>query len=81
MAKKVLKKVQAPVVAVPVAPVVQASVGHPVPGDGRTGRKLKVNDTPDEANARWARRLARWQGKAEKAGVDARALMEAALAA
>jgi len=28
----------------------------------------------------WARRLARWQGKAEKAGVDARALMEAALA-
>jgi hypothetical protein len=35
---------------------------------------------PEEARAKWKRRLARWSKKAEAAGVDARALMQEALA-
>jgi hypothetical protein len=90
------KKIKAPVQAEVPAPVVQAEAPAPIASASvaptpsaapvaaepkKGGRKLKSQDTPDETKARWARRLARWQGKAEKAGVDARALMQAALAA
>jgi hypothetical protein len=47
----------------------------------KSGRKLRSQDTPEEAKARWARRLARWSKKAEAAGLDARALVQEALAA
>ncbi len=77
VSKKAKAQAEAPAAVAPIAaaaPVVQAE-------PKKTGRKQRSQDTPDEAKARWARRLARWSKKAEAAGVDARALMQAALAA
>lgn len=85
MAKKVSKKVQAQVaptpaeVAAPVAPA-PAQAQAPVVDRGAVV-KTKVKKEPESAEVKWRRRLGRWQAKAEKAGVDAKALMTEALAA
>jgi hypothetical protein len=93
--KVVSKKVVGPVAPVE-APVVAASepvqaetvpptpASGPVPVADKQARKgqaaEKKADPAAEARARWARRLGRWQAKAQAAGVDARALMTEALA-
>jgi hypothetical protein len=95
--KVVSKKVVGPVAPVeaPVVPAsepVQAEAAPPtpasapVPAADRRGRKSqaaekKTADPAAEARARWARRLGRWQAKAQAAGVDAKGLMTEALAA
>src|SRR5262249_49764292 len=63
--KKVEKKEVAPVVQAE-APVVQAEAPVPV---------VKAKKEPETAETKWRRRLARWQGKAEAQGVDAKSLM------
>ena len=94
--KVVSKKAQVEVVAPVEAPVVPASepvqaqvapptpVSAPVPAADKRARKgqaaEKKADPAAEARARWARRLGRWQAKAQAAGVDAKALMTEALA-
>lgn len=59
-------------------------VSAPVPAADKRGRKgqaaEKKADPAAEVRARWARRLGRWQKKAEAQGVDAKALMTEALA-
>jgi hypothetical protein len=68
----------------PLAPV----EAHTAMPSSKRGRKAKAEapapvevDPAAEARAKWTRRLKRWQAKAEAQGVDARALMEAALSA
>jgi hypothetical protein len=94
--KVVSKVVAPAKVAQAVAPVVAASepvqadavrptpVSAPVPAADKQARKgqaaEKKADPAAEARARWARRLGRWQAKAQAAGVDAKALMTEALA-
>jgi hypothetical protein len=93
--KVVSKKVVGPVAPVE-APVVPASepvqavavpptpASAPVAATDKQARKGRAAEKPvdptAEARARWARRLGRWQAKAQAAGVDARALMTEALA-
>ena len=71
MAKKVSKKAQVEVVA--QAPVEVAPAPAPV--------EVKKAKEPESAETKWKRRLLRWQGKAQAAGVDTKKLYEEALSA
>ena len=84
MAKKIIKKAQAEVVA-PIAPVEVAPVAVPVvkvpKGRAATDSAEKITERqPETAETKWARRLARWATKASAAGCDAKAIMEKAIA-
>src|SRR5258708_1717479 len=74
------KKVVAPVQAEASAPVAPALAQAQVPVVDRGAvMKTKVKKDPESVETKWRRRLGRWQVKAEKAGVDAKALMTEAL--
>jgi hypothetical protein len=87
--KVVSKKVVAPVEVAPVeAPAVPASepvqaeavaptpASAPVPTPAKQARKGQAADAQaEDPRAKWARRLGRWAGKVEVAGLDPRALM------
>jgi len=74
---------------VPLTSAASGTVGEPAvaqgnasgstadPGKRGRARKEKVVEAP---TVKWARRLKRWQAKAEAQGVDARGLMKEALA-
>src|SRR5271163_770124 len=70
-------------IAADAATAAEAPAPAQVPAPSKPVRARQENvpaDPATEARARWARRLRRWQAKAQAAGVDARALMTEALA-
>jgi hypothetical protein len=79
----------------PVAPAISASpvpaavpptpVSAPAPNADKQDRKGQaagkaVDRAAETPEVKWARRLGRWRKKAEAQGIDARALMQEALA-
>jgi hypothetical protein len=84
--KKAISKkvtpVEAPVEATPapMPAVAEAAAAAETPSKPVRARKEKPERAVDDPAVKWKRRLGRWQAKAQAAGVDAKALMEAALA-
>jgi hypothetical protein len=87
--KVVSKKVvaaEAPMTLAPMPVAAEAAEAPalaqvPAPSKPVRARKEKAERAVGDPAVKWTRRLGRWQAKAVAAGVDAKALMTAALAA